>query len=50
MTMSLADRSTKTQKVKILPITGLDPEANRHEMIKVRTSSHDLLLYLNLSS
>ncbi|CAG5121753.1 unnamed protein product, partial [Candidula unifasciata] len=34
MTMSLADRSTKTQKVKILPMTGLDPEANRSEMIK----------------
>lgn len=34
MTMSLADRSTKTQKVKILPITGQDPEANRSEMIK----------------
>ncbi|ESO89729.1 hypothetical protein LOTGIDRAFT_77324, partial [Lottia gigantea] len=34
MTMSLADRSNKTQKVKMLPITGHDPEQNRSEMIK----------------
>ena len=32
--MSLADRSTKTQGIKILSIVGHDPEANRHEMIK----------------
>lgn len=34
MTLSLADRSTKTQKVKVLPIHGKDPDANRNEMIK----------------
>lgn len=34
--MSLADRSTKKQKVKILPISGHDPESQRSEMIKVR--------------
>lgn len=34
MTLSLADRSTKTQKVKVLPIHGKDPDANRTEMIK----------------
>ena len=35
MTMSLADRSTKTQKVKVIPIAGNDPDAHREEMIKV---------------
>ena len=35
MTLSLADRSTKTQKVKVLPIAGKDPESQRTEMIKV---------------
>ncbi|KAK3586624.1 hypothetical protein CHS0354_029505 [Potamilus streckersoni] len=34
MTLSLADRSTKTQKVKVLPISGRDPDAHRTEMIK----------------
>ncbi|XP_052096371.1 RNA polymerase-associated protein LEO1-like isoform X3 [Mytilus californianus] len=34
MTLSLADRSTKAQKVKVLPIHGKDPDANRTEMIK----------------
>jgi len=36
MTLSLADRSTKKQKVKILPISGHDPESQRSEMIKVK--------------
>ena len=35
MTMSLADRSKKTQTVKVLPIAGKDPESSRAEMIKV---------------
>lgn len=35
MTLSLADRSTKAQKVKVLPISGRDPDAHRSEMIKV---------------
>ncbi|CAH1790045.1 unnamed protein product, partial [Owenia fusiformis] len=34
MTMSLADRSTKANKLKVIPISGLDPNANRNEMIK----------------
>lgn len=34
MTLSLADRSTKAQKVKVLPISGRDPDAHRSEMIK----------------
>ena len=34
MTMSLADRTSKTQKVKVLPIAGKDPESQRTEMIK----------------
>ena len=35
MTMSLADRSAKKQKLKVLPIAGADPESHRSEMIKV---------------
>jgi len=35
MTLSLADRSNKAQKVKVLPIAGKDPDAQRTEMIKV---------------
>ncbi|MEL7308603.1 MAG: RNA polymerase-associated LEO1 family protein, partial [Pseudomonadota bacterium] len=34
ITMSLADKSTKQQKVKVLPIVGKDPEANRTQLIK----------------
>ncbi|ELU09383.1 hypothetical protein CAPTEDRAFT_221877 [Capitella teleta] len=34
MTMSMVDRSSKTQKVKVLPIAGKDPESQRSEMIK----------------
>lgn len=26
MTLSLADRSQKTQKIRVLPVVGLDPE------------------------
>lgn len=37
MTLSLADRSTKAQKVKVLPISGRDPDAHRSEMIKVQS-------------
>lgn len=35
MTLSAADRSTKAQKVKVVPIAGTDPEAHRSEMLKV---------------
>ncbi|GAB6031915.1 hypothetical protein CHUAL_010306 [Chamberlinius hualienensis] len=34
ITMSVADRSQKTQKIRILPNVGKDPEAHRSEMIK----------------
>uniref|UniRef100_A0A8C4R9P2 RNA polymerase-associated protein LEO1 n=1 Tax=Eptatretus burgeri TaxID=7764 RepID=A0A8C4R9P2_EPTBU len=34
MTLSLADRCSKTQKIRILPIAGKDPESQRSEMIK----------------
>ncbi|XP_062922600.1 RNA polymerase-associated protein LEO1 [Mobula hypostoma] len=34
MTLSLADRCSKTQKIRILPIAGRDPESQRSEMIK----------------
>uniref|UniRef100_A0ABM0MQ11 RNA polymerase-associated protein LEO1-like n=1 Tax=Saccoglossus kowalevskii TaxID=10224 RepID=A0ABM0MQ11_SACKO len=34
MTLSLADRSSKTQKIRMLPIATQDPEAHRAEMIK----------------
>ena len=35
MTLSLADRCSKTQKIRILPMAGRDPECQRTEMIKV---------------
>lgn len=35
MTLSLAGRSQKTQKIRVLPQVGKDPEAHRSEMIKV---------------
>uniref|UniRef100_A0AAQ5YSX3 RNA polymerase-associated protein LEO1 n=1 Tax=Amphiprion ocellaris TaxID=80972 RepID=A0AAQ5YSX3_AMPOC len=34
MTLSLADRCSKTQKIRILPMAGRDPESHRNEMIK----------------
>lgn len=34
MTLSLADRSQKTQKIRVLPTVGEDPEANRTDRIK----------------
>ncbi|XP_043933452.1 RNA polymerase-associated protein LEO1-like [Protopterus annectens] len=34
MTLSLADRCSKTQKIRILPVAGRDPESQRSEMIK----------------
>ncbi|XP_070260648.1 RNA polymerase-associated protein LEO1-like [Myotis yumanensis] len=34
MTLPLADRCSKTQKIRILPIAGCDPECKRTEMIK----------------
>ncbi|EEC10486.1 RNA polymerase-associated protein LEO1, putative [Ixodes scapularis] len=34
MTLSLAGRSQKTQKIRVLPQVGKDPEAHRSEMIK----------------
>ena len=37
MILSLADRSNKAQKVKVLPIAGKDPDALRSELIKVIT-------------
>lgn len=38
MTLSLADRCSKTQKIRILPMAGRDPESHRNEMIKVMHS------------
>lgn len=38
MTLSLADRCSKTQKIRILPMAGRDPESHRNEMIKVTFS------------
>ena len=35
MTLSIADRASKTQKIKMLPAAGMDPEAQRSELIKV---------------
>ena len=35
MTMSLADRSQKTSGIKVLSQVGMNPDQNKHEMIKV---------------
>ena len=35
MTLSIADRASKAQKIKMLPAAGMDPEAQRSELIKV---------------
>ena len=34
MTMSIADRFSKTQKIRVLPIAGKDPELQRAEMLR----------------
>uniref|UniRef100_A0A915K3W9 RNA polymerase-associated protein LEO1 n=1 Tax=Romanomermis culicivorax TaxID=13658 RepID=A0A915K3W9_ROMCU len=34
ITMSMADRTNKTQKVKVLPAVGKDPEAQKQELMK----------------
>lgn len=44
MTLSLADRCSKTQKIRILPMAGRDPECQRTEMIKVCLLSFILAL------
>ena len=36
MTLSIADRASKAQKIKLLSAAGMDPEAQRTELIKVR--------------
>ena len=45
MTLSIADRASKAQKIRVLPAAGMDPEAQRSELIKVRTSIIYKLLY-----
>ncbi|KAL9966187.1 hypothetical protein ACROYT_G024225 [Oculina patagonica] len=34
MTLSIADRASKAQKIRVLPAAGMDPEAQRSELIK----------------
>ena len=36
MTLSIADRFSKAQKIRVLPVAGKDPESQRSERIKVR--------------
>ena len=38
MTLSIADRVSKTGKIKILPVVGKDPESKKTELIKVGIS------------
>lgn len=38
MTLSIADRVSKTGKIKILPVVGKDPESQKSELIKVYKS------------
>lgn len=40
MTLSMADRTSKTQKVKVLPVVGRDPEAQKQELLKVLMKHH----------
>lgn len=47
MTLSLADRCSKTQKIRILPMAGRDPECQRTEMIKVCLLSLILGFFVN---
>ena len=35
MTLSIADRFSKAQKIRVLPAVGKDPESQRNERIKV---------------
>lgn len=37
MTLSIADRFSKAQKIRVLPAVGKDPESQRLERIKVNT-------------
>ncbi|XP_057399331.1 RNA polymerase-associated protein LEO1-like isoform X2 [Balaenoptera acutorostrata] len=50
MTLPLANRCSKTQKIRILPIAGRDPECQRREMIKkeerLRASTHQETIHL----
>lgn len=47
MTLPLGNRCSKTQKIRILPIAGCDPECQRTEMIKkeerLRASTHQTI-------
>ena len=36
MTLSIADRFSKAQKIRVLPAVGMNPESQRNERIKVR--------------
>ncbi|XP_059769279.1 RNA polymerase-associated protein LEO1-like isoform X1 [Balaenoptera ricei] len=50
MTLPLANRCSRTQKIRILPIAGRDPECQRREMIKkeerLRASTHQETIHL----
>ena len=39
MTMSIAEKVSKTQKIQLIPVTDRDPEAARKEMTKVGLDS-----------
>nr|XP_055175607.1 RNA polymerase-associated protein LEO1-like isoform X2 [Nyctereutes procyonoides] len=47
MTLPLGNRCSKTQRIRILPIAGCDPECQRTEMIKkeerLRASTHQTI-------
>ena len=44
MTLSIADRFSKAQKIRVLPAVGKDPESQRLERIKVCTCTY---MYFN---
>ncbi len=39
MTLSIADRFSKAQKIRVLPAVGRDPESDRLARIKVNTNT-----------
>ena len=47
MTLSIADRASKAQKIKLLSAAGMDPEAQRTELIKVRVFEAQSILLLS---
>ena len=46
MTASMADRSAKTQKIRVIPVSHSDPDANRDDRIKVGSAIENIILHV----